>query len=357
MAYIELNRKKLRHNFNYLDKLFKKHNIDWGVVTKLMCGNRKFLKEIIDLGISEAHDSRISNLKAVKAMAPEIQTVYIKPAAMQSIHSLVKYADVSFNTSFTTMKAISEEAVKQNKVHKVIIMIEMGDLREGVMGENLMGFYSSIFQLPNIEVIGIGANLNCLNGIMPTHDKLIQLSLYKQLIELKFNKKIKWVSGGSSVTIPLIFKKMIPKGINHFRIGETLFRGVDLFEDKIVKGMCGDVFKLHAEIIELYKKPKVPFGEIGTNVAGDSPEINDQDYGKTSYRAIIDLGLLDIDLRHLTPEDQDVELSGASSDMIVLDIDENKKGYKVGDIVSFKLSYMGILAIMNSNYITKQVVD
>jgi ornithine racemase len=357
MAYIELNKTKLEHNYNFLDKLFKKHNIDWGVVTKLLCGNKKYLQELINLGMTEAHDSRISNLKTLKTMDPGLQTVYIKPAPKQSIPSLVKYADISFNTSFTTMKLISAEAVKQNKTHKVIIMVEMGDLREGVMGENLINFYSRIFELPNIEVIGVGANLNCLNGVMPTHDKLIQLSLYKQLIEAKFNKNIPWVTGGSSVTIPLIFKKMIPQGVNHFRIGETLFRGVDLFEDTVIKGMHGDVFKLHAEIIELYEKPVVPYGEIGTNVAGESPEFDEKDYGKTSIRAIIDMGLLDIDLQHLTPDDDNVEFSGASSDMIVLDIHDNNRGYKVGDTISFSLSYMGILAIMNSNYINKVVID
>lgn len=356
MAYIELNRKKLKHNYRYLNRLFKKHKMDWGIVTKLLCGNKLFLHEVLDLGLKEVHDSRISNLVTIKKMAPAVQTVYIKPPPKRSIPSLVKYADVSFNTSYSTIKAISDESVKQDKIHKVIIMLEMGDLREGVMGDNLINFYSRVFELPNIEVIGIGANLNCLNGVMPTNDKLIQLSLYKQLIEAKFNKKIPWVTGGSSVTIPLIFKKLIPKGVNHFRIGETLFRGVDLFEDKIIDGMVPDVFKLHAEIIELYMKPVVPIGEIGTNVAGETPEFNEDDYGKSSIRAIIDLGLLDIDLNHLSPDDEDVEFSGASSDMIVLDIHENKAGYKVGDMISFSLTYMGILAIMNSNYINK-VVD
>jgi ornithine racemase len=357
MAYIELNRKKLNHNFRFLEKLFKKHKIEWGIVTKLLCGNKKFLREVLDLGVKEVHDSRISNLIAIKTMAPEVQTVYIKPPPKRSIPSLVKYADVSFNTSYSTIKAISNEAVKQNKKHKIIIMLEMGDLREGVMGDNLINFYSRVFELPNIEVIGIGANLNCLNGVMPTNDKLIQLSLYKQLIEAKFNKTIPWVTGGSSVTIPLLFKKLIPKGVNHFRIGETLFRGVDLFEDKLIDGMIPDVFKLHAEIIELYKKPILPSGEIGTNVAGEAPEFNEDDYGKFSYRAILDLGLLDIDLKHLMPDDEDLEFSGASSDMIVLDIHDNKAGYKVGDIVSFSLTYMGILAIMNSNYINKVVIE
>jgi predicted amino acid racemase len=356
MAFIELNEKKLEHNYSFLDKLFSKHEIHWGVVSKLFCGNKDFLKVLLSLDPTEVHDSRISNLKVIKTLKPEVQTVYIKPPPRRSIKSLVKYADVSFNTSYSTIKLISEEAGRQNKVHKIIIMIEMGDLREGVMGDELMGFYAKVFELPNIEVVGIGANLNCLNGVMPSHDKLIQLSLYEQLIEAKFNKKIPWVTGGSSVTIPLIFKKLVPKGVNHFRIGETLFRGVDLFDESIIKGMKGDVFRLHAEIIELIEKPVVPIGELGTNVAGETPEFDESDYGKTAYRAILDLGLLDIDINHLKPENQDIEFSGASSDMIVMDIGENKAAYKVGDLISFKLDYMGILGVMNSNYISKVVV-
>ena len=357
MAYIELNKKKLKENYTFLNKLFKKNKIEWGVVTKVLCGNKLFMKEVLDLGVRQAHDSRISNLKMIKSIDPSVQTVYIKPPAKRVIQSLVKYADVSVNTSYPTIKMISEEAAMQNKVHKIVIMIEMGDLREGILGDELMDFYSRVFELPNIDVIGIGANLNCLNGVMPTQDKLIQLSLYEQLIEAKFDRKIAWVSGGSSVTIPLLFKKLIPKGINHMRIGETLYRGVNLFEETTIPGMHDDVFKLYAEIIELYRKPKVPTGEIGYNVAGEKPEFNEADYGKSSYRAILDIGLLDIDMNHLEPDDDTLEFTGASSDMIVLDLEKNEKGYKVGDLVSFSLTYMGILAIMNSFYITKVVVD
>jgi predicted amino acid racemase len=357
MAYIELNKRKLKENYTFLNKLFKKNKIEWGVVTKVLCGNKLFIKEVLDLGVRQAHDSRISNLKVIKSIDPSVQTVYIKPPAKRVIPSLVKYADVSVNTSYPTIKMISEEAAKQNKVHKIVIMIEMGDLREGILGDDLIDFYSRVFELPNIDVIGIGANLNCLNGVMPTQDKLIQLSLYEQLIEAKFDRKITWVSGGSSVTIPLLFKKLIPKSINHMRIGETLYRGVDLFEETTIPGMHDDVFKLYAEIIELYNKPKVPTGEIGHNVAGEIPEFDEADYGKSSYRAILDIGLLDIDMDHLKPDDETLEFTGASSDMIVLDLEKNEKGYKVGDLISFSLTYMGILAIMNSFYITKVVVD
>jgi predicted amino acid racemase len=356
MAYIELNKEKLEHNFHFLDKLFTRHNIQWGIVSKLLCGNKNYIKVLLDLGAKEIHDSRISNLKVIKSADPSVQTVYIKPPPKRSIKSLVKYADVSLNTEFDTIKLISEEAGRQNKQHKIIIMIELGDLREGVMGDHLIDFYSSVFKLPNIEVIGLGTNLNCLHGIMPSHDKLVQLSLYKQLIEAQFNKKIPWISGGSSVTIPMIFKMLIPKGVNHFRIGETLYFGNNLVTGKPIKGMKQDVFKFYAEIIELTEKPKVPIGQIGTNVAGESPEINEQDYGKMAYRAILDIGLLDIDIKNLKIMKKNFEFSGASSDMIVLDIGRNSGKLRIGDLIEFGLDYMGALRILNSDYIEKRLV-
>ena len=174
MAFIELYKEKLKKNYTFLSDLFSKNDIEWAVVSKLLCGNELYLKELLALGPKEVCDSRISNLKQIKKIAPDVQTVYIKPPAKRSISNIVKYADASFNTEFRTIKWISDEAVKQKREHKVIIMIELGDLREGVMGEELMDFYESVFELPNIKVTGIGSNLNCLYGVMPSEDKLIQ---------------------------------------------------------------------------------------------------------------------------------------------------------------------------------------
>jgi len=321
----------------------------------LLCGTKNFIQELVDLGVREIHDSRVSNLKTVKQIDSGIQTVYIKPPAKKAIPSIIKYADVSFNTELSTIRLLSEEAGRQNKLHKIIIMIEMGDLREGVLGEQLLEFYGQIFELPNITVVGLGTNLNCLYGVMPSQDKLIQLSLYKQLIEAKFNRKIEWVSGGTSVVFPLLLNRQLPKGINHFRIGEMLYFGNNLFTNKGVKGMKSDVFMLHAQIIELIEKPKVPSGDLATNPSGEQFEINEEDYGKTSYRAILDLGLLDISTDFLIPVEKGVKITGASSDMIVIDLGRTKRNYQVGDWVKFKLKYMGALGLLNSDYIDKIV--
>ena len=355
MAFVTLDIKKLKSNFDYLNTLFKKNGIEWSVVSKLLSGNKIFLTELLKFDIKQVCDSRISNLKEIKSINPKIETIYIKPPAKRSISSVVKYADISMNTEFETIKLISKEAKKQNKIHKIIIMIELGELREGVLGEYLIDFYESVFKLENIQVVGIGTNLSCLYGVLPNHDKLIQLSLYEQLIEAKFNKQILYVSGGSSVTIPLIFQNLLPKGINHFRVGETLFLGTDVYNNTKFKKMHSDVFSLYSEIIELIEKPVVPMGEMGTNVEGNSYEFDQTNIGETSYRAIIDLGLLDVEVNHLEFVDKSLKFAGASSDMIVIDLNKNKNKYKVGDLVEFKLDYMGILRIMNSKYIEKRI--
>ncbi|TVQ13569.1 MAG: alanine/ornithine racemase family PLP-dependent enzyme [Bacteroidetes bacterium] len=357
MAEITISSKKLRHNFEFLKKFFSDNNIEWGIVSKLLCGNEIFLKELIHMGAMELMDSRISNLKKIKKINPEVNTVYIKPPPRKSLRSVITYADVSFNSDLETLRLISKEAGRQGKVHRVIIMIEMGDLREGVLGENLVGFYEKVFELPNIEVVGFGTNFNCMYGVMPSNDKMVQLSLYKQIIELKFNRKIKWISGGSSVAIPMIQKKQLTRGINHFRVGETLYFGNNLVTGKTIKGMKDDVITLYAEIIELLEKPIVPEGELAENPSGEMFEINPDDYGKTSWRALLDIGLLDISPDFLIPTDKNMEIAGASSDIVVIDLGRNPKKYKVGDYVKFKLKYMGALALFNSDYINKRLVD
>lgn len=355
MAFIKLHKEKLKNNYEFLDAKFQENKISWGVVSKILCGNKLYLKELIDLGGNEIHDSRISNLAKIKEIDPEVQTVYIKPPSKRNLAEMVKYADVSLNSELYTIRRISEEAGKLNKKHKIIIMVETGDLREGVMGDDLIDFYAQIFELPNIEVIGLGTNLNCLNGVMPSADKLIQLSLYKQIIELKFNKKIAWVSAGTSVTLPLMLHKQLPQGINHFRIGETLFFGLDLFEEKLIDGMHDDVFELFAEIIEMQEKPLLPSGIFAANPQGEVKEIDERLYGQSSYRAILDIGLLDVDPKYLIADDGEFEILGASSDMLIINLGKNPMDYEVGDLIKFKLKYMGALAVLNSDYIEKRV--
>lgn len=357
MAYITLNKTLLRHNFNYLDNLFEGRGIRWAAVTKLLGGNALYLKEIAQLGIKQLCDSRIANIKTIKQINPDIETIYIRPPASWFIPDIVRYADISLNTQLLTLKKLSAEAGRQGVVHKVIIMVELGELREGVLRRNLIAFYRKAIALPHIRIVGVGTNFSCMSGVLPNYDKLNQLVLYHDLIVAKFNHAIEYISGGSSVTIPLIFEKALPRDVNHFRVGETLFFGTDVYHDSFIEGMKQDVFKLYTEIIELEQKPMIPDGLMGTNMEGHTPTYDELDRGKTSAKAILDVGLIDVEWEHIFPDDPSISCIGVSSDMLVVDLGCNPNDYKVGDVISFRMDYMGAFRLMHSKYIGKKVVE
>ena len=113
---------------------------------------------------------------------------------------------------------------------------------------------------------------------------------------------------------------------------------------------------MFTEIIEITEKPKVPIGYLAENPSGEVFELNEDDYGENMHRAILDIGLLDVSTDFLIPIDKNISMVGASSDMLVIDIGESDKNYKVGDLVAFDLKYMGALGLLNSDYIEKRLV-
>lgn len=356
MASIILNRESLHYNYNYLKDLFDKHHIDWAIVAKLLCGNKLFISEVVNLGHQQICDSRLSNLRVIKSINPELTTVYIKPPAKRLISKIVKYADISFNSTISTVKALSKEAVIQNKTHSIIIMVELGELREGILKQNVSNFYKETSSLPNIKVIGIGGNLACLNGILPSKEKMDVLVAQKKGIEEEFGIKIPYISGGASVTIPLIFNKELPGAINHFRIGESLFFGTNVYDDDILTHMKQDVFLVKAQILELKEKPTQPSGIRGTNLEGKTFDPKENEDAEDSNRALVDIGILDVDSHHIEPTDPNIKIVGASSDMTVIDVGENPQHYRVGDYIYFRPDYMGVLRLMSSSYIHKEVI-
>ncbi|MFB0925937.1 MAG: alanine racemase, partial [Vicingaceae bacterium] len=325
----------------------------------------EFLKHVLtdDIikNIDSIGDSRLTSLKNLKEVNPGMRTIYIKPPAKMYADQIIKYADISLNSSFTTILALNEAAKKANKIHQIIIMVELGELREGIKRTELMSFYEKVFQLSNINIIGIGSNLGCMYGIEPTYDKLLQLSLYKELISAKFNKDLKYVSGGTSITLPLIENNVIPKDINHFRIGEAVFFGISPLNNKQFKELSIDAFEFTANVIELEEKKIIPDGIISHGNIGHSAEFDKEDITGTSIKAILDFGLLDVDQNDIDFIDTNLEYVGITSDMLVIDLgkNKNKKGlqqYKIGDKIHFKPNYMAVARLLNSKFIDKKYI-
>lgn len=360
MAHLKINVKEIKKNIQILSEFFLERNVQWSLVTKVFSGDQEFLRRLLSpeivANIHSVGDSRLTSLKNLKAVYPQLRTIYIKPPAKVYADEVVKYADVSLNSSYNTIKALNEAAIKQKKNHQIILMVEMGELREGIERDNLVNFYKRVFEMPNIEVIGLGSNLGCMYGVEPTYDKMLQLSLYKKLIECKFNKRINLISGGSSITLPLLEQGSVPPEINHFRIGEAAFFGTSPSENKQFLNLSPDAFNFYANIIELEEKGIVPDGVISEANIGHTAGFKPEDLDRTTYKAIVDFGMLDVDYSELTPIDETIGFVGTTSDMTVYDlgdnVDENgNKKYSINTAICFKPSYMAAARLLNSKFI------
>lgn len=362
MAELIIRTKKIQNNIQYLSRYFAEKNIRWSLITKVFSGDKTFLKNVLTPEtirlIDSVGDSRLTSLRNLKEVNPDMRTIYIKPPAKVYAEEVVKYADISLNSSFETIQALNVAAEKAGKIHQIIIMIELGELREGINREDLMDFYQKIFELPFIEVIGLGSNLGCMYGIIPTYDKLLQLVLYKELISVKFNKILSYISGGSSITLPLLEKGTVPKEVNHYRIGEAAFFGVSPFDNEKFEGLAIDTFEFRANIIELEEKEIVPDGIMGEGNVGHTASYSEKNSGEFSIKAILDFGMLDVDRADIEPIHEDLAFVGITSDMLVVDLGKNRDEngnpkYKVGDQIAFKPSYMAVARLLNSKFIDK----
>lgn len=363
MAELIIQTEKIKNNIKFLSNYFNSHNIYWSLITKVFSGDKEFLKNVLTDDVIEkidsVGDSRLTSLKNLKAVNPKMRTIYIKPPAKMYADEVVEYADISLNSSFTTIKALNEAAKKADKIHQIIIMIELGELREGVNRADIMGFYAEVFKLSNIDVIGIGSNLGCMYGVEPSYDKLLQLALYKELISAKFNRELKFISGGTSITLPLLEMGNMPKEVNHFRVGEAAFFGVSPLDNKQFKELSVDTFEFTANIIELDEKKIVPEGIISDTNVGHTADYDEEAMNETSVKAILDFGLLDVDIKDIKSYDRELSFVGVTSDMLVIDLGNNQtkdgtKKYNIGDKVHFKPNYMAVARLLNSKFIDKR---
>ena len=359
MNRITIDLDALGYNLKAVRNWTENHGAGLTVVTKALCGHRESLAGLKDLGVESMSDSRLDNLEMIKEVAPDVETWYLRPPHSSGLQDIVRLADVSLNTELQTVKDLNEEAVGQGKVHRVVVMIELGDLREGILPGRLLHTYQEIFELPNIEVLGIGANLGCLGGIVPSIDQFMQLALYRELLELKFERKLPTISAGSSSSLPLLLEGRLPKHINHFRVGESIFLGTDLIHGGTLGGLRDDVVHLDAEIVEIKEKGMVPMGETA-DVAPFQPingeEQEDQDPGQRGYRAILAVGQVDADVSGLTPLNSSYRIVGASSDLTVVNVGEERGGVTVGDMISFRVAYSSFVRLMANPYTEKRVL-
>ncbi|MDX1770840.1 MAG: alanine/ornithine racemase family PLP-dependent enzyme [Planococcaceae bacterium] len=348
---IEINLAKISHNAEMLLKLYGSKGIELMGVTKGVCGSPEIAKVLVGKGMQMLGDSKVKNLKRMHDAGIHAEFVLLRSPALSEIAKVIQTVDVSLNSELIVMKQLSEMALKHHVLHKVILMIELGDLREGILPENAVDVVREILQLRGIRLVGIGANFACFGGVKPTEDKMNQLSLLATQIESEFNITLPYVSGGNSANYSWFIKTEHMNRINNLRIGESILLGRETLYREAIPNLFTDAFTFVAEVIESKMKPSVPYGEIAQNVLGISPEFEER--GEIR-RIILGVGFQDVLISGLTPK-LNIEILGSSSDHTVMDA--KQENLRVGDEVSFSVNYGALLTLMTSENISKKYIN
>lgn len=348
---LTIDTNKLMHNTKEVIKLCERKNITAMAVTKLFQGNPKIAQLMVDAGIKCIGDARIQNLIKLKDL--NVEKALIRLPMLNEIDLLVEYADMSLNSEIETVKAISKYCVEHGKTHKVVLMVDMGDRREGVNEEDVISTAQEMSKFEGIELVGIGVNFGCFGGVIPSKESMTDFMNHAKNIEEKLNLKFTHISGGSSLHLHMIWEDILPEGITHLRIGQSINLGVEDKYGELIEGLYGDVYKLHAQVIEKKTKPSVPKGEIGIDAFGKVPVFEDRG---DIRRLILGIGRQDVILDGLAADDSNIEIIGASSDHMILNISECDKEYNIGDIISFDMNYSSLLSVFNSEYVYKKYI-
>ncbi|KPK37841.1 MAG: hypothetical protein AMJ69_10190 [Gammaproteobacteria bacterium SG8_47] len=349
--YLTINLAKIEHNARTIVGLCREHGITVSGVTKATCGHPDVAAAMLRGGVSSLADSRLENIRRLKAAGIDTPCMLLRVPALSGVDEVVDSIDVSLNSEMSVLAGLSQAALRRGRVHEVVLMVDLGDLREGIWADDIMDFVGEAQALSGVRIVGLGTNLACFAGVVPSEENMQRLVELAAAIEQRFELELKWISGVNSSGLELIVAGRTPGRINHARIGEAILLGRETTQRKPWPNTYQDAFVLHAEVLELKHKPSAPQGERGEDAFGHRPEFEDRGL---MLRALINVGREDVAVDGIVPLDARLTVVGASSGYLVVDATVAEGDVCVGDELQFSLNYSALVAAMTSEYVKKR---
>lgn len=343
---VEVNMKKLRSNMEAVISRCNALGISVCGVIKGCSGIPAVAKLFLECGASQIGTSRLEQIIACREQGIPGPYLLLRVPGLSELPDVVRYADMSLQSERTVLDALEQECIRQDKTHAVVVMADLGDLREGFWNHDEMVEICCHVEkdLPHVHLGGVGVNLGCYGSIRPTVEKMNDLIAIAQEVEKRISRKLEIVSGGATSNLPLVQEKTMPTGINHLRIGEGILMGAkDLQTDWGYKGLeylDMTTFTLKAEVLEVKEKPSYPQGEFAIDAFGNRPTYVDTGMQK---RALLGFGRADVGaVESLICREEGMAVIGGSSDHCIVDVTHCRELHP-GDIVEFGFSYSHML--------------
>lgn len=344
---LEIDLDKIHQNARTLVGRLANRGISVTGVMKATLGSVEIAAALLRAGVSGLGDSRIENIEAMRKARVTASMTLIRTPMLSQADRVVASADVSFNSELDVISELSSAAREVDRTHGIVLMVELGDLREGIMPGDLEQTVRETLRLPNISLEGIGTNLACRSGVSPDATNMGELCALADSIDRTFGLSLGIVSGGNSGNLAWALCSPDTGRINDLRLGESILLGRETLHREPIDGLYTDAITLVAEVIESKVKPSRPWGRLAQTAFGDQPTAADR--GQIS-QALLAIGRQDVDPDGLAPP-PGIEILGASSDHLV--VDSGLTGLSVGNQVTFQLNYSALVRAMTSPFVAK----
>lgn len=350
---LEIDLAKLQHNASTLVERLGGRGITVTGITKATLGSRAVAAAMLRGGVVGLGDSRIENIQSMRDVHEQASMTLVRSPMLSQSRRVIKYADVSFNTELAVISELSHAAQCMGRTHAVVLMVELGDLREGIMPHNLHDIARATLELPNVILKGIGSNLACRSGVSPDNSNMGKLSSLADSLEKTFGITLDTVSGGNSANLDWVFSGGDVGRINNIRLGEAILLGREPLHREPIPGLHLNAIELVAEVIESKVKPSQPWGSLAQSAFGHLP--SDKCAGNRDRdiinQTILAIGRQDIDPTGLKPP-LGVTILDASSDHLIV---ESAQLLEVGKEVVFQINYSALVRAMTSPFVVSRV--
>lgn len=349
---LEVSCERIRRNATTIVEVCASAGIEVVGVTKSCGGHPDVARAMLAGGVTTLADSRLANVRRMREAGIRADVMLLRLPRPSQAADVVELTQISLNSETETVHALSEAAQARGVIHRVILMIEMGDRREGVMPDDALPAARTIQGLPAIDLMGVGTNLVCIGGVLPTIENTQALIDVAEFIERALGITFRVISGGNTYSLDFVLREEMPDRINQLRIGEGILLGVNSVTKKPLPCPHQDAFNVVAEVIEVKTKPSLPEGPIATDAFGRAPEWEDLGLRR---RAILALGEQDMRISGLLPKRRGVNILGASSDHLVVDVTEADPPVRLGDELAFNPLYESVATGMVCSAVPKTV--
>ena len=324
------------------------HGIAVTGVTKGLCGEPEVAAAMLRGGVESIGESRLENIRRLRAGGIEADVMLLRIPSLSHVDDVTALTQSSCNADLDVIAGLGAAAARRGHSHPVIVMVDLGDLREGVWPDELVRFVRAVRGVDGVCLAGVGANLACFGGVAPSAENMGLLVALVEQVEVELDVRVERVSGGNSSALRLVAAGEMPARVDHLRIGEAILLGRETVERAPWPGTVQDAVELHGEVLELRRKPSVPLGRRGEDAMGHVPEFADRGW---LDHALVNLGTVDTDVTGLSPVDGRLRVLGASSDYLVLDVSDAHGELRVGASVSFRPGYGAMVTAASSPYV------